>query len=353
MGETISRSFSNELYIPGHFPLPASIGGRQARPGKGKYTLNHSIVKHRNPSYGQLHVQQAPTFLFSPLHSHGRKAVFNAQGQVSGNEMRESAETKENTSPATPSRNDALSRNGLSHFTTSQTILASVSTTAATLVLLRLYKLYLRRIPSIDHIRPKIYRKGTLYGYVTSVGDGDNFRLFHTPGGRLAGWGWLPRRREYKNKTTKLYDQTLHVRIAGVDAPEMAHFGRPAQPYSQEAIQWLRSFILHRYVRVYPYRRDQYDRVVCTVYRPRWLFFRSDVGLNMIRTGLATVYEAKTGSEFGNKEQQYRDAEQRAKQKKIGMWQEPGLVGRLLGKKSTYESPREYKTRMAKQDLAK
>jgi hypothetical protein len=32
------------------------------------------------------------------------------------------------------------------------------------------------------------------------VGDGDNFRVFHTPGGRLAGWGWLPWRRVPKEK---------------------------------------------------------------------------------------------------------------------------------------------------------
>jgi len=27
------------------------------------------------------------------------------------------------------------------------------------------------------------------------VGDGDNFRLYHTPGGRLLGWGWFPGRK--------------------------------------------------------------------------------------------------------------------------------------------------------------
>jgi hypothetical protein len=34
-----------------------------------------------------------------------------------------------------------------------------------------------------------------LFGTVTRVGDADNFHLFHTPGGRLAGWGWLPGRK--------------------------------------------------------------------------------------------------------------------------------------------------------------
>ena len=164
----------------------------------------------------------------------------------------------------------------------------------------------------------------------------------------MMGWGWL--RRVQNPKGGKLKGKTMHVRIAGVDAPELAHFGRPAQPYGQEAIDWLRSFIFHRYVRVYPYRQDQYSRVVCSVYRRRWLLFNSDVGLHMLRRGLATVYEAKMGSEFGGKEEQYKATEEQAKQKKVGMWQEPGLVGKLLGKKGSFESPREYKNRMAQQE---
>ncbi|KAK4550235.1 hypothetical protein LTR36_003202 [Oleoguttula mirabilis] len=232
-----------------------------------------------------------------------------------------------------------------SHYTSPQAITASVVTTAATLVLIRLYKTYLRRIPSVDYLKPGLFRRRSLYGYVTSVGDGDNFHLFHTPGGRWLGWGWLPRRRVANMK--KLKGKTISVRLAGVDAPELAHFGKPAQPYGQEALNWLRSSLLHRYVRAYPYRRDQYDRVVCTVSQRRWLFFKTDVGYQMLQHGLATVYEAKMYSEFGGKEEQYRAAEARAKERKIGMWQEPGLLGKMLGRQKSVESPREYKTRMA------
>lgn len=144
-----------------------------------------------------------------------------------------------------------------------------------------------------------------------------------------------------------LTSSKIHVRIAGVDAPELAHFGRPAQPYSNEALAWLTSYLLHRRVRVYIYRRDQYDRVVATVFVRRWLL-RRDVGLEMLKAGLATVYEAKFGSEFGAFEKQYREAEERAKKAKVGMWSEPSLINRLLGGTSKpLESPRDYKTRMA------
>lgn len=57
----------------------------------------------------------------------------------------------------------------------------------------------------------------------------------------------------------------------------------------------------------------------------------------MLRAGLATVYEAKTGAEFGvGLEEKYRKAEWWAKLKRKGMWG---------GDKKDFESPREYKTR--------
>lgn len=75
---------------------------------------------------------------------------------------------------------------------------------------------------------------------------------------------------------------------------------------------------------------------------------RRDVGLEMLKRGLATVYEAKFGSEFGKYEAKYRQAEEKAKRRKIGMWAEPSVWERLTGsKKSVLESPREYKSRMS------
>lgn len=130
----------------------------------------------------------------------------------------------------------------------------------------------------------------------------------------------------------------IHIRLAGVDAPELPHFGRPAQPYSQEALRWLTDYVLNRRVRAYIYKRDQYDRVVATVYVRKGLLQR-DVGLQMLKAGLATVYEAKTGSEFGvGLEEKYRKAEWWARWRKKGMW---------AGKSEDFESPREYKTRHA------
>lgn len=140
----------------------------------------------------------------------------------------------------------------------------------------------------------------------------------------------------------RLMGRQVSIRIAGIDAPEGAHFGRPAQPYSKEALDWLTGYILHRRVRAYVYRKDQYDRAVATVYVRRWLL-RRDVGYQMLKLGLATVYEAKTSVEFGpGLEERYRRAEWWAKTRRKGLWGG--------AKDQAFETPREYKIKHGQSD---
>lgn len=69
-------------------------------------------------------------------------------------------------------------------------IASAVFGVATTAVLF--YRKNLRRIPSAAYLTPNMLKgKRTLKGRVTSVGDSDNFRFYHTPGGIWAGWGWL------------------------------------------------------------------------------------------------------------------------------------------------------------------
>ena len=245
-------------------------------------------------------------------------------------------------------------------------------TVITTLTLAHLYRRNLTRVPNTPLIPPQYYRSRfrSLHGTVTSVGDGDNFRLYHTPGGRFLGWGWLSlpgipflggrqRRgrgsgnnsnsnsdggaagfRRVPSTRAELKDQTIHVRIAGVDAPELPHFGHQGQPGGQEALDWLKSYVLGRKVRVWCYRRDQYDRVVGTAFLWRW-GRRRDVGAEMLKSGWATVYEARTGSEFGGREAWYRRLEQRAKRKGKGIW---------AGEEAGFESPRDFKNRIKSEE---
>lgn len=85
-----------------------------------------------------------------------------------------------------------------------RTLIPALALTVSTVAGVRLYKTYLRRIPTVNHIKPNYFRRKSLFGQVTSVGDADNFRLYHTPGGRIAGWGLLP----WKKIPTKREDLT-------------------------------------------------------------------------------------------------------------------------------------------------
>jgi hypothetical protein len=93
-------------------------------------------------------------------------------------------------------------------FTDPRTVIPSIALTITSVAAVRLYKTYLRRIPSVNHIKPDYFRRKGLFGQVTSVGDADNFRIYHTPGGRIAGWGWLPWKR-VPRKREGLSNQTV------------------------------------------------------------------------------------------------------------------------------------------------
>lgn len=192
------------------------------------------------------------------------------------------------------------------------------------------YRRFLRRVPTAMSLPASKFKRQTMLGKVISVGDADNFRFFHTPGGYLAGWGWL--RHVPKVNQRGITGETIMVRLNGVDAPEGAHFGKPAQKYSAEALQWLRNYILGRRVRIVPLSRDQYGRIVAEARVWKWNGLRN-VSREMLRAGWATVYEAKVGSEFNGLKQKFYRLEAQAKRRRRGIYQQGVNI----------ETPAEYK----------
>lgn len=88
---------------------------------------------------------------------------------------------------------------------------------AGVLGTMMIYRRYLRRIKTADYITPRtLSRRSNIRGYVTSVGDADNFRMVHTP----APWPFSKLQRIPTDKKV-LKDNTIHIRLAGVDAPEV------------------------------------------------------------------------------------------------------------------------------------
>jgi hypothetical protein len=104
--------------------------------------------------------------------------------------------------------NEALELTKWSRYAEPKTLIPTLLLTSTVLLSVRVYRAYLRRIPEATYILPGFFRKRSIFGQVTRVGDGDNFHLYHTPGGRLAGWGWVPGR-SVPTKQTDLRGRTV------------------------------------------------------------------------------------------------------------------------------------------------
>jgi endonuclease YncB( thermonuclease family) len=98
--------------------------------------------------------------------------------------------------------------------------------------------------------------------------------------------------------TAELKNETLSIRIAGVDAPELAHFGNPAQPHAKESLQWLIDTVEGRRVKCELLRKDQYGRIVAVPWLKRAVLPDKPLPLMMLREGMAVVY-TQGGAEFG------------------------------------------------------
>ncbi|CEP62425.1 Lcl3p LALA0_S05e05358g [Lachancea lanzarotensis] len=232
-------------------------------------------------------------------------------------------------------------------------VLLSLVLTGSLLTSYALFNKHLAQYKKATEIPQKVFRKKWIYGKVTAVGDGDNFHFFHTPGGIRGGWGWLrsipkleklddDKKEKARNwlltpfRSQKITEKdkflalhvsrkgkrnlpTVPIRLCGVDAPERAHFGNKAQPFSEEALIWLRHTIIGRNVWVKPLSIDQYNRCVAKVEYLTWTGYKN-LSLEMVKNGLATVYEGKTGAEFDSEEDIYLFHQNVARANKKGIW---------------------------------
>ncbi|KAG0165966.1 putative endonuclease lcl3 [Apophysomyces sp. BC1015] len=165
-----------------------------------------------------------------------------------------------------------------------------------------------KRYPTAAHIPPEAFtRHQVIRGKAISVGDSDNFRLYHTPGFGWGSWRKIPTTRK------ELANQTIMIRLAGVDAPEGAHFGMPAQPFSSESKQFLTKMVLGHHVKVELLKRDHYGRAVAMVnVRKPPFFWSKNVSVEMVRSGFASIYDAQ-GAEYGDLLKTLEKAQEKAK----------------------------------------
>ncbi|KAI9435460.1 hypothetical protein H4582DRAFT_1969525 [Lactarius indigo] len=216
--------------------------------------------------------------------------------------------------------------------------LAFLLGSATTLSTYAIYRRFFMRLVSAEWVTPNILkRRPWVTGVVTSVGDGDNFRLYHTPG---FGWRGLLKFRHIPRRSRELVGKTIHIRMAAIDAPERSHFGKPAQAQADEALAWLKEHVHGRRIKCQLFQRDQYGRIVALPILPRsWWWSRlgatRNLPLEMVRAGWGVVYTGK-GAEYGGWGQDvFLAAQAEAQAARRGIWHAGTDI----------ETPAEYKKR--------
>lgn len=126
-----------------------------------------------------------------------------------------------------------------------------------------------------------------LTGRVLSVQDGDSFEL-------LAGDG-----------------RRLRIRIAAIDAPERH------QRFAGRSREHLRALLAGHPVTVTLQKTDRYGRVIADVECGE-----RDVGLAQIEAGLAWHFRRYAAEQPAARRQAFEQAEQRARRRRAGLWQD-------------------------------
>ena len=124
-------------------------------------------------------------------------------------------------------------------------------------------------------------------------------------------------------------DIEIIVRFIAIDAPEISYKkGEPSQPFSNQSKKALTDLILYRTVEIKGYGLDKHNRLLAVVF-----LGGRNVGVELIRQGLAEVYQGEMPDNFDLKD--YRQAEFDAKTARRGMWNQG----------NNYVSPREWRGR--------
>lgn len=122
------------------------------------------------------------------------------------------------------------------------------------------------------------------------------------------------------------------VRLVGIDSPEMARKDQPHQPFSQEAFQALKTLVHGKSIFLKQYGTGGYNRVLAEVF-----VINKNINLEMIRLGLAEVYQGRTPP--GLDLIPYRKAQAIAREGQKGIWgqgenyQSPGMWRKKNSKK--------------------
>ena len=168
-----------------------------------------------------------------------------------------------------------------------------------------------QRITSVNDVTSDLIgaQAPSMRGKVLSVSDGDTLRFYHTPTIFHAS---------SLGKDKKISEVALPVRICSIDTPEVKKFGKPGQPFGEDAQAYLGSMILGKTVNLKLLSKDQYGRAVGQISVGK--IFPKYADEEMLKAGLAEVYIGG-GAVYGFRgKDAYLAMEEKAKSKKKGMW---------------------------------
>ena len=113
----------------------------------------------------------------------------------------------------------------------------------------------------------------------------------------------------------------LKVRLYGIDAPETAKVNRrtgavskPGQPFGEEAYRVLEHKVLGKRVKVVIMDVDRYSRLVGIIHLDN-----RDINREMVSEGYAWAYREYLHGPYAS---EYINAENEARAKKLGLWQQ-------------------------------
>ena len=141
--------------------------------------------------------------------------------------------------------------------------------------------------------------------------------LQQDPQPRLLAEGDYRLRRVVDGDTLVLTNGT-RIRLIGVDTPELARYGQPAQPFADQAAQFTRRFLAKKSLRL-TFDKERFDRHG----RSLAYVWVGDEMLNeaLVEAGLARV--ARQYSFASSIKRRLIAAEERAKRARVGIWAEP------------------------------
>lgn len=118
----------------------------------------------------------------------------------------------------------------------------------------------LQQFSTVNDIPPDFFvKRGSIYAFVERVIDGDTIRVRHYPGYSIFNQPPEPIK-------GKLSDQTIKVRLYGVDTPEIAkNKDQVSQPFAEDAKEFTKKLLNHQKVVVTFLSKDQYGRAICQV----------------------------------------------------------------------------------------